>query len=205
MMEPAVNAAYVRAVAELPPFEDGLAPTDPSAAMVLEIHFRIADYFYREGWGIGGIGLRDPGTLLSAVGRQGVSFGGVMKWTDPTDRCATLFFGLIRGHPFHDANKRTAFLCALWQLRRGGRVPAVEPTAFEDLTVRVAGRELDAYACYRRLARTSDPDADVKTIALNFTAWTRPTEPSASSGGRGEEVTELIDIYRSSLIRLVDR
>lgn len=194
MMESVVEAAFVRAVAGIPKGEVGLEPTDLSAVDVLEIHFRIADGFYREGWGIGGIGLRDSGLLLTAVGRQCVSLGGVTKWGDLSSRCATLFFGLIRSHPFHDANKRTAFLCALWQLRHGGRVPTVAPEAYEDLTVRVAEHALDG-----------DPDAEVMAIARNFTAWTRPAEPRAPAGDRRGEIAELIDAYRSSLVRLADR
>lgn len=36
---------------------------------VLRAHFLIADYFYSEGYGIGGIGPRDPHLLHSAVYR----------------------------------------------------------------------------------------------------------------------------------------
>ena len=37
---------------------------------VLRAHFLIADYFYEEGYGMGGIGPREPNLLHSAVYRQ---------------------------------------------------------------------------------------------------------------------------------------
>src|SRR5262245_60894950 len=87
---------------------------------VLREHFLIQDFFYREGQGMGGIGPKSLNLLHSAVSRQCIG-----KWTDKFDICATLLYGLVKNHPFHDANKRTAFLCALLHLYRQGRVPAV--------------------------------------------------------------------------------
>ena len=43
---------------------------------VLRAHFLIADYFYSEGRGMGGLGPRDPNLLHSAVYRQFAGFAG---------------------------------------------------------------------------------------------------------------------------------
>src|SRR5690242_1269291 len=77
---------------------------------VLRAHYAIADYFYSEGYGVGGIGPRDINLLHSALHRQFVGWGTARKWTDHHDIVATVMYGLIMDHPFHDANKRTAFL-----------------------------------------------------------------------------------------------
>jgi hypothetical protein len=79
---------------------------------VLKAHFLIADFFFAEGEGIGGVGPRDLDLLHSALYRQHVTLGGTAKWDTKFDVCATLLYGLIKDHPFHDANKRTAFLSA---------------------------------------------------------------------------------------------
>lgn len=43
---------------------------------VLRAHFLITDYFFAEGYGIGGIGPREPNLLHSAVYRQFTGFDG---------------------------------------------------------------------------------------------------------------------------------
>ena len=91
------------------------SPTTIGIYDVLKAHFLIIDYFIteRDGEGVGGIGPKDIDRLHSAVYRQFVEFDGHQKWPDPLQKCATLIFGIVKDHPFHDANKRTAFLVAL--------------------------------------------------------------------------------------------
>jgi death-on-curing protein len=134
---------------------------------VLRAHFLIADYFYDFGEGIGGVGPRSADLLHSAMSRQNVSLGQKEKWKDPVDKCATLFFGLVKNHSFHDGNKRTAFLTALYQLQKIGRWPekptvaSPEPRkAFEKLTVRVAGNKLDEYPKFKHFRDTEDPEVN---------------------------------------------
>ena len=73
---------------------------------VLRAHFLIVDFFSQEGGGVGGVGPKSLDLLHSAIYRQFVSFGGKDKWAEPLEKCATLLFGLVKDHPFHDANKR---------------------------------------------------------------------------------------------------
>ena len=75
---------------------------------VLRAHFLLLDYFATDGEGIGGIGPKSLDLLHSAISRQLVGYGGKRKWTDDFDICATLFFGLIKNHPWVGGNKRTA-------------------------------------------------------------------------------------------------
>ncbi len=109
---------------------------------VLKAHFEIASYFSAIGEGIGGLGVKDPRLLESAVARQDTSFGGVFKWKRHLDIISSLFFGIIKNHPFYDANKRTALLCCLYQLERISRVPKVREKELEDFTVDVAEDQL---------------------------------------------------------------
>jgi death-on-curing protein len=172
-LEPAIEAEYQRFQGLLGPEDSRLDRDCLTAAEVLRAHFLIANHFYLEGNGLGGIGLRDNGLLHSAIGRQQVSYDGKVKWTNPFDICATLFFGLIKNHAFIDANKRTAFLSALFQLRRIGRCPSVAASEFENLTVDVADDALHKYARYSDLVARGDPDPEVKYISFYLRKNTR--------------------------------
>lgn len=105
---------------------------------VIDAHFLICDHFYRRGEGIGGFGPRDIGLLNSAVARQVASAGGAFIHHGIWDICATLMFGLINNHPFHDANKRTAFLSSVFFLMEHNYIPNVDIKEVEDFTVEIA-------------------------------------------------------------------
>ena len=88
---------------------------------------------------MGGIGPRDDGHLLhSALSRQFVEFGGIRKWSDDLQIAATTLFGLIKNHPFHDGNKRTALLSVLCLLRKQGRTASANKSKFDDFVVAIA-------------------------------------------------------------------
>jgi prophage maintenance system killer protein len=111
--------------------------------------------------------------LLSAVDRQFVSFGGKDKWKDPFEKCGTLFYGLVTNHPFHDANKRTAFLSVLYLLHKMHRCPSVSEKEFEDFTVEIADKKLDKYARYRDMVKKGEEDPEVKFIGKYLRDKTR--------------------------------
>lgn len=126
---------------------------------VLHAHFLLCDYFYSIGDGIGGIGPKSVNLLHSALGRQFVSWGGKIKWTDRLHVCASLMFGIIKNHPFYDANKRTAFITAILHLQKIGRTPVITGEEFEDFTVHVAEGNLKHYEMYKKFE--ADPDGDI--------------------------------------------
>lgn len=132
---------------------------------VLKAHFLIANYFYLEGEGLGGIGPMTPDHLHSTMYRQHVGSGATRKWTDKFDICATLVFGIVKNHVFHDANKRTAFLTALLFLKKFGRIPDVSHKEFEDFFVEIADDKLSKYSRFRDLRKRRDPDPEVRMIS----------------------------------------
>jgi len=131
---------------------------------VLRAHFLIADFFLESDYGIGGVGPRDLNLLHSAIYRQFISYGGKEKWPGSYEKCATLMFGLVKDHPFHDANKRTALLVTLFQLDRLNRTPRIKQRELEDFVVEVADNRLAKYARYRDLSREEE-DAEVHFIS----------------------------------------
>ena len=130
---------------------------------VLRAHFLIVDFFTGSDYAIGGIGPRDRNLLHSAVSRQFVSMGIKEKWPEPLQKCATLLFGLVMNHPFHDANKRTAFLMTLYQLDHLGRTPKISQKEFEEFIVDVADNRLARYARFKDLS-AKEEDAEVLFI-----------------------------------------
>lgn len=105
---------------------------------VLDAHYLICDHFLKLGEGIAGFGPKDFGLLSSAVSRQLSSAFGTFIYDDFWDIASSLIFGLINDHPFHDGNKRTAFLSSVFFMMEHGYVPNVEITEVEDFTVEIA-------------------------------------------------------------------
>lgn len=145
---------------------------------VLRAHFLLCDYFVREGEAIATAGPRDKVLLGSAISRQTAGFAGKLKWATPVEMTATLFYGLVKNHPFHDGNKRTALLVALYQSIKLGRVPDADQKTFEDLVVRTAANELSIYNSFKRIAKRNpnETDARVQFIADFFQRNTRRSD-----------------------------
>jgi death-on-curing family protein len=151
--------------------DERLSPFGVTAVEVLRAHFLLADYFGALKEGIGGVGPKSLHLLQSAVSRQYVGFSGQQKWTDLFGIAATLFFGLVKNHPFHDANKRTALLTSLFQLQCHNRVVSAPQRDFEVLAVRVAENTLDKYPAFREVRNRPDPE--VQFISRFFRKGTR--------------------------------
>lgn len=163
--DPAIENEYNRWIAQ--------APEDPYATKatvglhdVLRAHFLILDFFSAErtGEGVGGVGPKSLDLLQSAVYRQFVSFDGKDKWNTPFEKAATLMYGIIKNHPFHDANKRTGFLSALLFMQQIGRTPKVKQREFEDFVVDIADDKLEKYSRYKDLSKKHE-DPEVQFIA----------------------------------------
>ena len=110
------------------------------------------------------LGPKDADLLHSALNRQFTAFGNKPRWNSRIEVCATLMFGLIKNHPFHDANKRTAFLSSILHLQKIGRTPSVDHQIYEDFTVDIADNQLGKYKYYDRFSHLPSPDREVKTI-----------------------------------------
>ena len=141
---------------------------------VLDAHFALLDYFSEvtPKSGIGGIGPRSEHLLHSAVSRQFAGFGGLRKYTDRFDVCATLFYGLAGNHVFHDCNKRTALLTALRHLQKMDRTPTVGQKDLEDLAVATATHDFSTYRAYCDRF-SDDPDGPVRFLGHFFRRHTR--------------------------------
>lgn len=169
---PEIEREFQRWHEQLPPcsYIGGLSYSD-----VLTVHFVLSDVFYGIGSGIGGIGPKSLDLLISAVSRQHVSFGGVDKWNKPEEMAATLLYGIVLNHPFHDANKRTGFLSALLLLNRFKITISVTEKQFEDFIVSVAEKSFRNLEKFKRTFAGQE-DADVKYISHYIRLCTRQSD-----------------------------
>lgn len=136
---------------------------------VLRAHYLICDFFTEIGSGLFQAGPRDLGLLESAVGRQQSVFFGSVKWSTEIQKVASLYYGLVKDHPFHDANKRTAFLIALYAMHLCKFTPEVSEKEFEDFTVQVAEGTYKSKPKFKALAAEhGDLDASVLYISQYF-------------------------------------
>lgn len=131
---------------------------------VLKAHFLIAEYFMLEGNGLGGLGPKNFDLLHSALYRQHVSYGGKRKYSDKFDIAATILYGLVMNHPFHDGNKRTAFLSILFYMQKLSYAPNVSHKEFEDFLVEIADHEIKKKSRYKEFEKVYD-DPEIKYIS----------------------------------------
>jgi death-on-curing protein len=128
-----------------------------SAEEVLALHDRM---IARTG---GMHGVRDLGALVSTLGRP---FGGndrIEFYPALEEKAAALCHGLVREHPFADANHRTGVAAAVLFLERNGRRFTARPQDVVTFARGVAG------AHHR-----------IDEMALWFRAHTRPTTAPTS-------------------------
>ncbi|UES50542.1 type II toxin-antitoxin system death-on-curing family toxin [Roseibium aggregatum] len=172
-LETQVESDFIRVINELERKDPYKTENTQGIFNVLKAHYLIANFFYQEGEGLGGIGPRSLDLLHSALFRQFSGFGDVSKWTDVFQIAATLMFGIIKNHPFHDANKRTAFLTTLHFLYANGYTTCVSEKDFEDFTVDIADGRYKNFVEYKKLQKNAPSDAEILYIARALRSKTR--------------------------------
>lgn len=159
---------YTRWLSIVSPDDEQLSRCKIKAIDVLRAHYSIVDFFLEKDFqdqAIGGIGPRDKGLLISAVARQETSFGGRSKWKDDFEKCATLTYGIVKNHSFHDCNKRTALLvCLLYIETLLNRTPSEDQKCFEKLMEAIAENSVLEY-CRKGKKDHSYEDSSVYAIA----------------------------------------
>ncbi|GAS85281.1 type II toxin-antitoxin system death-on-curing family toxin [Paenibacillus amylolyticus] len=81
------------------------------------------------------IGVKDSGLLESAVVRAQSSVFGNEAYPSIYEKSAAIFQSLGQNHPFHNANKRTAFTALVIFLRYNNVYLKMDQTFAEDFTV----------------------------------------------------------------------
>lgn len=155
---------------------------------VIDAHYLICDHFYKIGEGIAGFGPKDFGLLSSAVARQLASAGGKFVHEDFWDIASSLIFGLINDHPFHDGNKRTAFLSSVFFMMEHGYVPSTDITEVEDFMVEIAD-----------FKRVNDRHMKVEEISPKFKSLFRKQDNRMSYIVTFNELQALLSAHECSI------
>jgi death-on-curing protein len=124
-------------------------------------------------------GIKNINSLESAVFRQHTGSGTWYKYDTVFKNCATLVFAIIKNHPFHNGNKRVAFLAMIKHLFENGYVlsPSTKHEHIYRLLVSLADNSLPSYLSeidkklYNRY-RTKDKWSDEMVIDI-FSHWIR--------------------------------
>ena len=90
----------------------------------------------------GAKGIRDKGTLESAIGRPFQTFDGKDLYQDPVDKAAAIFESIVSNHPFVDGNKRTDYVLMRLILKRNQIDIEIDQDIKYDFVIKAAKGEL---------------------------------------------------------------
>ncbi|HEY6977165.1 MAG TPA: type II toxin-antitoxin system death-on-curing family toxin [Chitinophagaceae bacterium] len=103
---------------------------------VEEIHKILIDSFG------GSHGIRDPGSLESALARPFQSFGNEELYPSPILKAAALLESILINHPFIDGNKRTAYtIVRLFLLSKNLDLNASQDEKYEFIISAASGKK----------------------------------------------------------------
>lgn len=93
-------------------------------------------------------GVKNYGLLESAINRQLTGFGDSYKYVTIFLNAATLTFGVIKNHSFHNGNKRAGLLALIKHLYVNNHVlsPSLESSEIYEFLVSIADSKLENFA-----------------------------------------------------------
>lgn len=141
-------------------------------------------------------GMREKGSLIeSAVNRQFVGYGGVIKYPTPIENAATLCYGVCCNHGFNNGNKRVALVSLLCHLDKNGLTlrEGVDQKKLYSFMLKIASHR---FAPKRNISDTSD--LEIKEIAH----WIRRNTRKLKKGEKVVTFRELRQILRQFDIHL---
>lgn len=111
-----------------------------SIEQVLELHTMQLRHFG------GASGLRDRGSLESALARPAMTFGGEDLYPDVSSKAAALMHSLALNHPFVDGNKRVAAHAAIVFAELNRHAFLATSDELVEMTLAVAQGKIEAEA-----------------------------------------------------------
>jgi len=147
-------------------------------------------------------GIKSINILESAIFRQKTGSKGWLKYDNPFRNCATLMFGLIKNHPFHNGNKRVAFLSMIKHLFENGYVirPETKHDDIYNILLSIADNDFEnrLYNVDRKLYRqfkSKEKWDDDKVIEI-LSVWLRKISESKNyclkSQVKVNQITEML-------------
>lgn len=150
---------------------------------VIDAYFSLVDFLFQAGFALkvtGGIGAINGQRLVSAVSRQKDVVSRKPKWKTDYEKCATLFYGLIKTRPFQNLNSSTALLGMLFYLSKIGRAPMVHHKELEIITRIIASNEIRQRGAFEPYS--SFEDGEIVFLANYFQENTCPVDKGEIDG-----------------------
>lgn len=154
-------------------------------------------------------GVKNHTILESAVFRQKIGSGDWLKYGTIFKNCATLVFGLVKNHPFHNGNKRVAFLAMIKHLFENGYVIKADSKhddiyyvllalADNKLEKEIEKIDKSIYNRYRKIKKVTD-DIHIEVLS----DWIRKISESKTVSIKSKlKITQLKDILAKKDIHI---
>lgn len=157
---------------------------------LLNLHFTVVDYFLENDCKeIEEFGPKDKDLLSVTLARQIGEHSKNLKWKTHYEKCATLYYGLIKNQIFYGFNRRTALLTMLYYLAKIRQKLKVSNKELEIITLIIASNEIRNREGFKPY--TKFEDGEIKFLARYFRENTRPLNESDHLITYGELKREL--------------
>lgn len=152
-------------------------------------------------------GVKNFGMLESAVSRQTTGSGSYYKYPNACSNAATLVYGIIKNHAFHNGNKRAGLLALIKHLYINGYVlsPSLDSEELYEILVAIADSKIpEFYAKYikkygfirtKEEKKTNEWDLETQLRFLAF--WIK-------RNSKPKELTNKGEIKISTLKKVLD-
>ncbi len=159
-------------------------------------------------------GVKNIGMLESAIGRQTTGFGDYYKYPDCFSNCATLVFGVIKNHSFHNGNKRAGLLGLIKHLYINGYVlnPGMNSNELYEFLIAIADSKLQDFSLKHKKKypfirskkdKKENPVWDVDTKVRFMAFWIKKNAKPKKSTFKGEvKISHLKNILSNKQIIL---
>jgi len=157
-------------------------------------------------------GERPGGLLDSAVGRQSSGAGGQLLYPDPISSAGSLAYGIIKNHPFHNGNKRTALVAMLVHLDKNRyvfREDVDHRNVYEFVKAVAEGSvhrlSTSSYALFQTQPQSDDDDLSRYEVQLPLAIdWIRRRVRKIHRGDRAVTVRQLRKLLANYGFELCD-
>ncbi len=159
-------------------------------------------------------GVKNVGMLESAVQRQNTGFGDFNKYPDYYSNCATLLYGIIKNHSFHNGNKRAGLLAMIKHLYVNGYVlnPKLSSDEIYEFLIAIADDDIRNFSRkYRKKysfiqskkERKNEKDWELDTVIRYVGFWIKKNSRPKQTTLKGEvKLSDLKKILSNKGIEL---
>lgn len=159
-------------------------------------------------------GVKNFGLLESAVNRQLTGSGEFYKYPNPCSNAATLVYGIIKNHAFHNGNKRAGLLAMIKHLYVNGYVlnPKLDSKELYEILVAIADTKLREFYLrnhkkYSFIQSKDEKRSDVwnyETEVRFISFWLKKNCKAKEATTKGElKISRLKELLENKNIKMI--